>query len=453
MSDAQYEVPTEIILNALKKVLHSRTFSTAPNMAKLLRFCVEETIAGRRQSQARIATVLGYRKFDSLEDSTVRREVGRLRNKLRDYYDSEGSADPLVISIPKVSSKDGYSAEFRRRQELVAESQNPRYLQLISEARHLWGKRMPGAVLEAIRLYEEATGEDPQHAAKAQVGLAECYAFLALCGLSAHDTLPKARDWAGRTMVSDPANATCYAVLAFVTGAYDWNWAEADQLFYKALALAPQATEVRCWYASHLICTSRFSEAIRQAQKAQTLEHEPSAVVLSHVAKILHAAGDLDHAFDLLQLSLQINPHFHISHELLGLLLLDRGDGDVGLTHLRKAVELTPESSGAVASLGYALAVLGHRQESLGCLRMLEATNRERYVPATDFATVYAGMGEIDLAFNALERAFVEKCIYLTWLHAWPPYQRLRGDYRFCQMLQRLGLSGGDLPVALKQRP
>ena len=71
---------------------------------------------------------------------------------------------------------------------------------------------------------------------------------------------------------------------------------------YKALALAPHVTEVRCWYASHLICTSRFSEAIQQAQKAQMLEHEPSVVVLSHVAKVLHAAGDLDHAFDMLGL-------------------------------------------------------------------------------------------------------------------------------------------------------
>ncbi|MGH9668416.1 MAG: hypothetical protein ACRD9L_28680, partial [Bryobacteraceae bacterium] len=329
-----------------------------------------------------------------------------------------------------------------------------RYLQLISEARHLWGKRVPEAVLEAIELYKEAAGKDPQHAGKPQVGVAECYAFLALCGFPAHETLPKAREWAAKTMVSDPTNGTSHAILAFVTGAYDWNWTQADQLFYKALALAPQATEVRCWYASHLICTSRFSEAIRQGQKAQTLEHEPSAVVLSHVAKILHAAGDLDHAFDLLQLSLQINPDFHISHELLGLLLLDRGDCDVGLTHLRKAVELAPESSAVVATLGHGLAVLGHRQESLACLRALEAMNERRYVPATDFATLYAGLEEFDSAFNALERAVVEKCLYLTWLHAWPPYRGLHGDPRFGTILQRVGLRGGDiLPVLVKPRP
>lgn len=454
MADARDDLSAELVFSTLKKVIDSRTFSTAPNLARLLRFCVGETVATRRQSQTAIAKVLGYRNFDPLQDSNVRREMGRLRNKLRDYYNSEGSTDPVIISVPKASHKDGYSAEFQRRRAILGESQNPRYLQLLSEARHLWGKRTPGAVLEAIGLYEEAAGEDSQHAARAHVGLAESYAFLALCGFPARETLPKAMASAAKAMVSDPANATGYAVLAFVTAVYEWNWAQADQLFYQALALAPHATEVRCWYASHLICTSKFAEAIRQAQKAQALEHDPSAVVLSHVAKILHAAGDLDHAFDLLQLSLQINPHFHISHELLGLLLLDRGDGDVGLTHLRRAVELAPESGDVVASLGYGLAVLGHRQESLGCRQTLEAMNEVRYVPATDFATIYAGLNEFDSAFNALEQAFVEKCIYLTWLHAWSPFRRLRSDPRFPPMLQRMGLSGGDAcPVPVEQRP
>lgn len=453
MPDPRDDLPAEFIINALKKVLRSRTFSSAPNMAKLLQFCVQETVAGRRQTQTGIAKVLGYRNFDPLHDSNARREIGRLRNKLRDYYDSEGIGDPLVISVPKVSAKNGYSVDLHVRRALVVDSQNHRYLQLISEARHLCGKRMPGAVLEAIQLYEEAAGEDPQQAVKAQVGLAECYSFLALCGFPAHDTLPKARESATKTTVSDPFNATAHAILGFVTSAYDWSWAEADRLFYKALVLAPQATEVRCWYASHLVSTSRFSEAIQQAQTAQILEHEPSVVVLSHVAKVLHAAGDLDRAFDLLQLTLQINPHFHFSHELLGLLLLDRGDSDVALSHLREAVERAPESSGVVASLGYGLAVLDRRQESQGCLRTLQAMQDRRYVPATDFATIYAGLDEIDLAFKALERAFVDKCVYLTWLHAWPPYQRLQGDFRFGQMLQRLGLSEGGLPVSVRQSP
>ena len=36
----------------------------------------------------------------------------------------------------------------------------------------------------------------------------------------------------------------------------------------------------------------------------------------------------------------------------------------------------------------------------------------------------------------------MEKCLFLTWLHAWPPYKRLRDEPRFPAMVQRLGLGG-----------
>src|ERR1035441_3008771 len=192
---------------------------------------------------------------------------------------------------------------------------------------------MPEPTAEAIRLYEEATKEDPEHSADAMAGLAECYCFMALWGFPSHDTIPKAKEWATKAIAANPASAGGHAALAFATTVYEWNWQLGDQLFQKALALAPQSIEVRCWYASHLICVQRVSEAIKQARKAQTLEHEPSAVVLSHVAKIIYLAGDLDHAFDLLHLTLQINPQFYFSHWYLGMILLDRGDGDRSEEH------------------------------------------------------------------------------------------------------------------------
>lgn len=452
MANVEENIPPELVLDALKKLLESRSFSTAPSLAKLLRFCVGETMAGRKQTQGAIAKALGYRRFDALQDSNVRREMGRLRNKLRDYYDQEGAADPLIITVPKASAKNGYCAVFSFRNQVAEESQNPRYFQLLSEARHLWGQRMPEPMMEAMHLYEEAIREDPEHAAAARAGLAECYCFLALGGLPTRDTIPKAKEWAKKAIADDPGSASAHAVLAFATSAYDWNWSLGDQLFQKAVELAPQSVEVRCWYASHLICVGRFAEAIKQARKAQTLEHDPTVVVLSHVAKILYVAGDLDHAFDLLQLTLQMNRQFYFSRWHLGLVLLDRGDADVGLEHLQQAATLAPENSGVLASLGYTLGVLGRAHESRQYLRYLDEMSRNRYVPATDFAILYTGLGETDSAFAAIERAFMEKCLYLSWIHAWPPFQRLRGNARFAEVIQRLGLGGGDIRQVVEQR-
>ena len=106
-----------------------------------------------------------------------------------------------------------------------------------------------------------------------------------------------------------------------------------------------------------------------------------------------------------------------------------------------------------MAGLGYALAVLGHREEALRCLQTMEDMAKCRYVPSTDFATIHAGLGDHEAAFEFLERAFSEKCLFLNWLHVWPPYISLRSDPRFANMLQRLGLSGGQVGRPVEQRP
>jgi tetratricopeptide (TPR) repeat protein len=446
------DVPLEITLEALGNVVASRTFSNSPNMARLLKFCVQETIAGRRQSQACIAKTLGYRNFNALEHSVVRREMGRLRVKLREYYDQEGSDDPVTIGIPKSSKKNGYSAEFVVRRPIASESENARYLQLSAEARHLWSSRRPPSIIEAIALYEEAIREDPEHSVSAVAGLSESYAFLALCGFPAHETMPKAKEWASRALVLDSGNPVATAVLAFVTSAYDWNWHLGEQLFQKAVMLAPHSVEVRCWYASHLICVGRFSEAIRQARKAQTLQQDPTPVLLSHIGKILFVAGDLDHALDLLRFTVDINPQFHFSHYYLGMVLVHRGDLDVGLNHLRQAAELAPEDPSVMAGLAHSLGMAGRVAESLECLAALTRIASARYVPPTDFATAYAGLGDVNGAFAALEQAFADKCLFLTWVHAWPPYKQLSSDPRLFEIVQRIGLNSASLRAAAFER-
>ena len=49
--------------------------------------------------------------FDSKSDPIVRVEAGRLRDRLSSYYEAEGEADLVLISLPK----GGYVPEFSER--------------------------------------------------------------------------------------------------------------------------------------------------------------------------------------------------------------------------------------------------------------------------------------------------------------------------------------------------
>jgi len=58
-------------------------------------------------------------EYDPRQDSSVRMHVARLRQKLDEYYRTEGSADPIVIELPK----GGFKLLFdRRTSEAVAEA-------------------------------------------------------------------------------------------------------------------------------------------------------------------------------------------------------------------------------------------------------------------------------------------------------------------------------------------
>ena len=106
-------VPAEAVVNALNRVLSSRTFENAGRSSALLRFLVEETLNGsadRLKEYTLGAEALSKGEdFDPRTDPIVRAEASRLRGRLERYYSNEGRVDPVVIELPKGS----YVPQFR----------------------------------------------------------------------------------------------------------------------------------------------------------------------------------------------------------------------------------------------------------------------------------------------------------------------------------------------------
>ncbi|MCG6928706.1 MAG: hypothetical protein LJF30_25805 [Acidobacteria bacterium] len=104
----------EEIRSQLERILGHRDFEASVRLRDLLRYVVEETLAGRghRLKGYTIATeVFGRGKdFDANLDPIVRIQAGRLRRALERYYLVGGGDDPVLISVPK----GGYVASFAR---------------------------------------------------------------------------------------------------------------------------------------------------------------------------------------------------------------------------------------------------------------------------------------------------------------------------------------------------
>jgi adenylate cyclase len=97
----------KIIRDQLATVLGSPEFAKRAVLRKFLSFVVEKYLAGQSHmiKEYTVATEVSGRResFDSLSDSIVRMQAGRLRRALERYYFSSGAHDPVRIEIPKGS--------------------------------------------------------------------------------------------------------------------------------------------------------------------------------------------------------------------------------------------------------------------------------------------------------------------------------------------------------------
>jgi hypothetical protein len=95
----------DTIESSVDRVLQSATFRNSPTSRRLLRYLADRSLAGDAdQLKEYTIGVDAFSKppdYDPRQDSTVRIQIGRLRQKLADYYRDEGKDDPFVVDLPK----------------------------------------------------------------------------------------------------------------------------------------------------------------------------------------------------------------------------------------------------------------------------------------------------------------------------------------------------------------
>ena len=87
------------------RIVASKTFQSAPTLQQLFRFLATRALEEHPEEMKEYTIgveALGRRPdFDPKTDPIVRVQVYRLRQKLKEYYDLEGSRDSILVEIPK----------------------------------------------------------------------------------------------------------------------------------------------------------------------------------------------------------------------------------------------------------------------------------------------------------------------------------------------------------------
>ena len=109
----------------LDRILKSGPFLQSRRRQRFLEYIVAELLAGRgeRLKGYNVARDVFDRSeaFDPNVDPTVRMEAGRLRDRLREYYETDGRSDPIRIDLPKGTYTP--QLEFRKAEAFEDSSQ------------------------------------------------------------------------------------------------------------------------------------------------------------------------------------------------------------------------------------------------------------------------------------------------------------------------------------------
>jgi TolB-like protein len=313
----------------------------------------------------------------------------------------------------------------------------PEANRLVNVGRQLYHKATVEDALRSIESFELAIKVYPEYA-RAQVGLADSYLFLARYGDSA-----RTAEWlslsekAGRRalelapeMPSARASAAYYACL---TGA---DRSTVEGLFQEAIKRAPEYTLPRRMAAE---CALYRGDPERALAEIQTVLERVSSVALIWVegARLSWAARRTDEAIERARRAVELAGPGRGSSMALGLALEQKREYAEAEKQLRKAQEFGPADPALVAALGHLYGRMGKGAEAQRMLALLDQPPLAALTRPWSKAVIQAGLGNRSQALALLESAATSRMFGLPGALGDPRFDPLREAPEFAALQRK----------------
>jgi len=452
----------------LERMLSRPPLASSPSLSRLLRYLVEETLAGRSAeiNEYTIGLRIFNRSadFNPRSDPIVRVQTHYLRAKLAQYYSAAGAQDPMVIElpartyiprfpqgeqqsavagvVPAVAVAEPAPAEPRRTSRpavaiglssvvvllaafgFLGDSWHGRGAHhdpdavaqdLYSRGRYLLDRQTETALRESADCFRQAIARDSRFAA-AYAGLADALDILVQEGyVSPREGMEEARRAAEQALLLDSHLAEGYVALAAISEAYDWNFKHAESQYRQAIAFNPQLPAAHLWYGMFLRDQGRLTEAMPELRRAE--EMEPMSVMATiNLAYALQIIGNTDTAVEMARRAEELDPELPITDVMLANIYRLRSNMADAEEKLTEARNLSDGNAHVLSALACLYARLGRREESLRLLQQMEDLATRQYVSPFDLGNAALSLGDEDRAANWLEQAYRERSSGMVFL-------------------------------------
>ena len=312
--------------------------------------------------------------------------------------------------------------------------------QLYLRGRYSFAKRTKEDMLRAIEYFRQAIKLDPKFAL-AYARISEAYGSMpAYPYLSPKEAFPQAKAAAQQALEIDPTLAEAHTFLAYSLVIYDWNWAEGERSFKRAIELDPNNSSAHFRYGQiYLAPIGRIDEAIVEIKHG--LDLEPLDINMgATLAWAYLIPAQNDKALEQAKKTYDLEPSHPIGRWILSQAYIAKGMYAEAISLNEQWLQTDPTNQFAIRDVGIAYAKIGRRdkaEEMIVKFRQIAAT---QYVPNLRIAAIYVALDEKDQAFAELNKAFQVRDWELYRLSADTYWTSLRDDPRFKEMLKRLNL-------------
>jgi serine/threonine protein kinase/Flp pilus assembly protein TadD len=313
---------------------------------------------------------------------------------------------------------------------------DPESYQLTLRAHELARMFSETDLAEARKLYDHALEIDPDNAA-AIAGLGRAYIIRAAYGFSGEDALEdyrRAKKLAKKALNINPELHEAHQTLGWVRVAFEYNFDDGYQHFKMSYDLAPNSADTIGSLGVIVSLRGDFEEGSSYLLKALELDPLNPETYMNYGRSLLWAGREAE-AEAPFRKALELSPGMASIHLSLGWVYLLQGRPDEALGEMKQ------ERSTGYQSCGLAMVyhALGRAEESREHLDRLINEHRDSW--SVQVATVCGYIGDVDKAFEWLEKSVVSRDAGVPLVGVSPFFTALRDDPRWPRFLKRIGLA------------
>lgn len=292
---------------------------------------------------------------------------------------------------------------------------------------------------KAEQFFEKAVELDPNFA-EAYIGLADTI-NLQTDSENKFDanydaSYKKSKELISKALAINPNLAEAYSAIGWIQFRYEWNFAEAEKSFLRAVEINPDLPNVYLWLSAIFSVKGDSEKAIFYAEKA--VELEPSfSKALGNLATTYAYNGQCDKAVELLPRIAQYMTSEGNRFEQEGNVLSICGRCEESVPILLKAKEKFPRGRVVAYSLGYCFAKMNQPEKAAEEIKILEIE------PVTGFSLygkilIHQALGENEKALSVFSEFYKTRDARNLRVFYDPRLEELRNDRKFKEITGNL---------------